>query len=511
MSNFLAFNYGSVPMAYSILQWQNLLAGFLTANGWQLAGQVDSNYSDFLPPTGESVGNSFVKEYLRIYFTATTTQFGSYQKTTANAWAQSFVLTAKTAGAVAAAVTIDGALVTGATGSAGSTAVDNLRALYYALIDSGNATILGWKFSYNGTDTITAENSAITTAKTITPNANINYIAQQDPILSGRKSGFALVDTAGGYSVTHDLVNGFIYFLQINSRSVTLATKTLVGYYGPAGGTYVDHSSIDSQNPNPTLCSPIELLVHGYANAYYAVAKPTHYWAQTGNQYLNGVAGPASYPSTNSETYTAIAAYEGRTDWQPFSGAGRIYSLTDVGIAYGSGPGAPAYYDGVNLANEMLVTSGCSSDNFTIHQVGAAVWSSGTPRQNSVRYLPSLRCPDVFRWVGAQPSELLALAPSPADVCAFATTLNMVMDATTAYTTITLTSTSGLDATGGAVDIGGEIVTFTGITGSTITGCSRAYNGTPQIRHRVGDPVTKLSWFLKIQNGALLCGSVRPT
>ena len=57
-------------------------------------------------------------------------------------------------------------------------------------------------------------------------------------------------------------------------------------------------------------------------------------------------------------------------------------------------------------------------------------------------------------------------------------------------TTLTLTSTTGLDTTG-TVHIGSEQVTYTGILGNDITGCTRGANSTTAAAHSSGVAVTQ--------------------
>jgi len=57
-------------------------------------------------------------------------------------------------------------------------------------------------------------------------------------------------------------------------------------------------------------------------------------------------------------------------------------------------------------------------------------------------------------------------------------------------TTLTLTSTTGFSATG-KVYIGGEQVTYTGISGNDITGCTRGANSTTAALHADGTTVTQ--------------------
>ena len=56
--------------------------------------------------------------------------------------------------------------------------------------------------------------------------------------------------------------------------------------------------------------------------------------------------------------------------------------------------------------------------------------------------------------------------------------------------TLTLASTTGLDSTG-TVHIGGEQVTYTGISGNDITGCTRGANSTTAATHADGVAVTQ--------------------
>tara|TARA_R110002020_G_scaffold6441_1_gene27462 strand:+ start:72 stop:1007 length:936 start_codon:yes stop_codon:yes gene_type:complete len=69
-----------------------------------------------------------------------------------------------------------------------------------------------------------------------------------------------------------------------------------------------------------------------------------------------------------------------------------------------------------------------------------------------------------------------------------ATTLNG--SHSSSVTTLTLTSTTGLD-TAGTVHIGGEQVTYTGILGNDITGCTRGANSTTAATHSSGVAVTQ--------------------
>lgn len=56
-------------------------------------------------------------------------------------------------------------------------------------------------------------------------------------------------------------------------------------------------------------------------------------------------------------------------------------------------------------------------------------------------------------------------------------------------TTITLTSTTGFPTGGGTILVNQELITFTGVSGSDITGCTRGTSGTTAAAHTSGDTV----------------------
>jgi len=70
----------------------------------------------------------------------------------------------------------------------------------------------------------------------------------------------------------------------------------------------------------------------------------------------------------------------------------------------------------------------------------------------------------------------------------FATTLNG--SHSSSVTTLTLTTTTGIDATG-TVHIGSEQVTYTGVLGNDITGCTRGANSTTAATHADDVAVTQ--------------------
>ena len=505
MSIFLAPYLDLIPLGASITTMQNTLVGNLTANGWQLLAQVDGlgGYSDLIPPATEPIGTSQFREVVRIYFpNNTTVTVGSYQVCIADAFPQSIRLTAKTAGAVQAGVTIDGVTVLGAVGSANSTANDNLQALYYALMDSADPTITGWTFTYdsNGTLICTARVPAAMVA--CSGNANVNYFAHGQSVLAGARSDWATVDSAHGYSVTTDLTNGFVYYMSVTSRSFVLATKCISGAYGPIFASYADHANALSCLPDSIYCTPIELFI-GTTQATL-LCKPTHYWGIgkiTGSTIVTQTGNTSLYPQGVSPVL----------DNHPFLGSA-IYGVTsDASSASTDGWPPTMLEQGLSVSG--VVGTGSPLDAFyRIESTGigffSKVMNGAYVTSNSVRFAPQTLLPDIAIWVGSEPIETCAISviyPPPTTL----PTLAQALDATTVYQSILLSSTAGLPVQGGFI-IGSEGFTYTGISGASVTGVTRGVNGTTQARHFVGHVVSPATWYLKVNNGAICCGPNKP-
>ena len=510
MSTYLNSYLLDIPANYLPVQVQNRWVGHLTANGWQLLGQVDGlgGYSDLIPPATETIGTSTFREVTRLYFPDNTTvKIGSYQACIADAFPQSFMLTALTAGAVAASVTIAGVTVTGAVGTSGSTARDNLRALFYALKDSADATITGWDYWYDGKDTLIATRKTKAAAVTVTANANVTYSALGAPVLAGAKSDLARNDVNYAYPVNVDLTNGFVYYMSVSSRGFSLATKLNSGITGSVFASYADHAEALAVMPSGPFCTPIELFIGRSDEASGRVyARPTHWWAI-----------PTKYGSrtiTDTGSTQGSMAFDTIGDCHPFTGAVVKGVPSDAGVTFWAG-------SGTTIAPQITFAEmggdqapGAGSSQFKVVPVSALGTVEGGFANYcfSVRFNPPTNLPDIFKWNGTEPLETSVwanLPPTPG-VVGSGLTLQQAMDATTAYTTLTLSSTAGLNAAGGSFMIGAERITYTALSGSTVTGVTRAVDGTVMARHFVGDPVSPGSWFLKINNSAVWCGPTKP-
>ena len=499
----------SIPLNQSISQMQAAIIGNLLACGWQQVATSDGAWTDVIPPVTETIGTSKFREVTRLYFTDSKITIGSYMACIADAIPQAVRLTAKTAGAVACAVTLEGATVTGAAGSSSSTANDNLRALYYALRDSADATIQGWSYVYNGSDTLVCTRKAIAAAVTCSGNANVNFFTHASPVLAGARSAYATNDAAFGYSVNVDLASGFVYYLQVFSRTIRLSTKCLTGTTGAVFASYIDHAEALAQVPGPG-CTPIELVI-GNENTGNATAtgRVTHWW---GMPMANGYRAPAfsesSYPSIASPYWI----YD--PDWHPFSGRADMMALSDVGLLYSydnGGVGQYAFSSALTLGKCGSQTGSSRYDEFRVAPLGTPGGGGDllSGYQNSHRVYPGFNLPDVFKWSGSEPNEASAWCAVPAGLASTSYTLQTAMDASSTYSSLTLNTTAGLPTTG-SVQIGLERFDYTGTSGATITGVTRSAGGTAKERHFVGDAVLPGQWFLKVNTSALACGPLQP-
>jgi len=502
----------SIPLSCTITQMQNILVGHLTDNGWQLLSQSDGNYSDLIPPSAESIGTTKFREVTRIYFPNNTNiVIGGYQACIADAYPQSIRLTALTAGAVTPSVTIDGVTVSGATGSSSSTANDNLQSLYYALRDSTNATITGWDHWYNGSDTIICTKKTITASVTCSA-ANVTYAAHAAPVQSGALSGYAAVDATFGPSVTIDLTNGFVYYMSVFSRTFTLATKCLSGTYGPIFASYIDHGYAIDVCPGEGWCTPIELAMgNSSSNKPTADVRFLHQWAIP-LYYTHTI-----IPNQSTAAKLSSPVYE----FNPWTGHGSPQKPTDCTTSY-TGYSVASYNNWETASSFGAIglewESGyILSQMFKILPVAFGGSNhnmySSSDYQRSVRWTPPMQLPDIYKWIGSEPNETSCLAnPQQAvGVNGEGITLEEALDASSDYSTLLLSTTTGLDSAG-VVIIKKEAFTYSGTSGgNTLTGVVRGANGTTKVRHFVDDQVEPGTWFMKLNGAAMCCGPTQPS
>lgn len=401
--------------------------------------------------------------------------------------------------------------ITGATGTALSTAKDNLRALYVALKNSSNPIVLGWTWWYskpapqNANDTADYIYGTCTTAERniiVTPNANcLSYICGNyaPPGIAALCSTVAHNITNGSYSdgmkITIDLISGFIIYFQINSRGFALATKTNAAYYGPLRACYGDHAKAVASlptTPHPRGLSPIELVV-GYDG-------PQGNFASYG------------WPARN---ITMCAAQYGYPHFY-YDDPNQLHGDTHSGFSVRdqfTTMANPHQYDAGYVktalsASGVFLGNTAAADDFQIHRMvmnGHSTGDTVAAGAGSSSVVPAMDLQDWYRFRGSATNEALALA---ADAVAL-TSLLSNMDDATLYTTVSLADASPL-APAGFVVVEGEVIQYTGKSGNTLTGVTRAKYGTSKQAHWIGDQVYQGLWFTIINGGALFCGYTKP-
>jgi len=351
-----------------------------------------------------------------------------------------------------------GITITGATGTAGSLSTDNLRALYVALKNSADASVNDWTFIYQKPAPQNADDSndyIHCIRKTAGPwvnfavNANVNmYNASMPtpPTIQSQSSFYT-----GNHTITIDTVNGFIYYLQINSMGFALATKTTANYYGPLHACYADHTKALAAMPSTLdsrLVTPIELLV-GWDDASSdtgAYGNPSKIWKLSASQCASFLPPIPSVLSasfcSNDHPFISTRLRDSFIDSVSCAtnGSAYTYARDYPATLYGSGIFPATTYD--YPANDFQIHK-CACAG-TSAFMGANVMVDFNPNLYSSAVVPILDIQDWYKFRGTATNEALAMV---ADTV-IGTTLNQTMDSVTAYTSLALTSTSGFATSG---------------------------------------------------------------
>lgn len=479
-----------------------------TTSGYTISGIY---YVYMMPPSDQSIGNGNTREIVLFEITTTTITIKPIRQMLVNV-PNIIGVRENTAGAVAYSLTINGVTVTGATGTAGSTAKDNLRALYTAIRQSADAnfTSYAWTFqkpspqnandSYDWIYGIRTPDSA---QPTISVNANcvLNWIMQRTSQTIQTQMTTQMTNTA----LTIDLTNGFVFYWQINKRGFAVSTKTNVGYYGPVHVCYADHAKALAAMPatlDSRILSPIELVVgfDGASSTMDSYAYPTNYWV---------------IPNTTNISWTSALNNNSQAHGDNPFGGGRLRNIfsDSYGQAYVSQfwQFMANQYEYIPLKGSSIFGgSDLTGDDFQIHRMGMSgiyYYASApdyNPTSNSPHVAPILDIQDWYKFRGATSSENLCLV---ADTVVF--TSLAPGGSTASDTTLNVNDTTNFQ-NAGYVILEQEIIQYTGKTGTTLTGCTRGKFGTAATAHWANDPVYQGLWFTVINGGALLAGYTKP-
>lgn len=464
-----------------------------------------------IPPNTESIGDSHAREAVRfeINNTGTTLTVHPVMQLLTD---QPFVVMIyeKTAGAVACAVTLNGATVTGATGGAGNTAAQNLRLLYEAIRESADANFTAYDWLYQPA---APQNANDTTAmiygvqKTPGPNVTFSVNANTNGFVTGVYAK-ACIQACNGYKIiaahqlTIDLTNGFICYWQLNARGFGLGIKTNVAYNGPIHACYADHTKAVASMPTGmgVQCTPIELVV-GIDNASTSTSSLygfSHTWGISSSKPATGFMTAPYWP--------AVASGYGGHPFSNGSWRDRFYDAAFTTDTYAGS--APQMY-----GSSVWFGADAVGNDFQVHRTQAVAPYSYTVSlghenfANATFYAPPLDIGDWYKFTGTASNEALVVV---ADNVQFST-ITSNLDATTLYTSLSVADGTKYNAGGGEVIIDDEIFTYTGVSSNTLTGVTRGVYGSAKAKHYSGDRCSQGLWFTIINGGALLAGYIKPS
>ncbi|MCI4437169.1 MAG: hypothetical protein JHC33_10230 [Ignisphaera sp.] len=481
------------------------------ASGNWLVGSAGSNFFDCIPPLGETIGNSNSREFIRWYFnnTGTTISLRAMQELLIPL-PQAISYWSATAGAATCSITIGGQ-TTSFTGTTGNTSLQNTRGLYEACKVSANSNFSNkyWVWYANQAYGGNASPGAFMSIQQIPA---MNETITGSAITAGQKTlsvwSVPLVQGcqfSGAPSITLDVYNGFVYYLSVSRRGITLAGKTYTTYYTPIHCVYMDNTTANTQVPVADLaayglpCTPIELFVGtdtGVVNCD-TQAYATHCWAITFNSSSQSFSyGVDVYNSNNN--ITSIFSHH--------LIAAQMQDLTLSNIAGMSGGNTT-----LELAGEGYYAGGDSGNAFQIHRVGAAGASQpGTDTWvclNTNYGYPYVRragpyCVnlDWFKFTGTSPANEQILVSSSID---YTTTVSITGIKTDS--SIAVSNTSGFPYSGWII-LEGEIIQYSSSTSTSFDGCTRGMYNTMAVAPIVGTTIYIGAWFIFISLGLIHTG-----
>lgn len=504
MSTYLGSASYLVELGSSIADAYATIKAELTSRGYQFFGEeTGATYSGyFIPPVTEEIGNSYMREVCKMTVSGTQILFQPANQSLVM-MPQVCRLWEKTAGNVQAGVTIGGVLVQQdpATMNAANTAAQNLRHLYTALRESVDPAVtqFSYEFLYPARQNAEEANCYIIAQQKV-PAADVTWVPNANTngdILANSKSARIQNEYAlqAGHSLSIDLVSGFVYYMQICSRGIAIATKTNTAFYGPIHIVWSNRTPALANMPqgsDPRWVTPIELFV-GYDDA----ANETDSHAHAAKAW--GL--PVGFNSgANGSSYNG---------GHPISRHGIRHKMMDLG-------GSTGYYLDFNLdllGSAMFSGTDKVGNDFQAHRVSAAGFKSSTNvifTTSAASYveatIPPCITDDWYKFTGTATDESLLLV---ADTV-IKTSLVSNIPAGSNPATIEVADASAMKPSGNFV-VGNEAFEYTGKSGNVLTGVTRSKYGTTAVSHFSGDSVAQGMWFVKINGGLLFFGYNRPS
>ena len=499
--------YGATAQTY----WRMNVSASNGANTyiteWTLEDQngnwlTNTTFLDMIPPTTEFIGNSVARDVLRIIVNSNSINMLSVAELF-TPLPQMYLFDTPIGGAVTLSVHI--ANTVSYVGTAGNTAEQNARGLYEALKNTSDSDFALWNWTWLTSLQGTAGGGYIQ-ATQITPATNVAMTSTNiTSHLRGSYSNAPMVQgsqLAPQNGVTIDLINGFVFYLQVCSRGIALAIKTNSSYVTPVHACYGDNPSALAQIPTADIpgipCTPIDLFVgtDQATDQTGAMGYTSHWWGvvnawsgSTGNWGMQGV---------DNSTYNSSSI------WSHHQVPGQIQD-------FGSSSYATSGIETVNMSmdGEGLFNGGDSGLIYSVHRMSC----NPTIQYPAVSYPyypaygrltgPAYANLDWYKFVGSLSDEQLIFSPST-DYTTTITLQGLPTD-----TTINVTDAIGFPTTG-FIFIDGEIIQYTGITPTAFTGCTRGMYLTTGQGLFPGTTVFIGGWFVKIQNGLLFAGYQLP-
>ena len=504
---------GAAGHKYWRLSLTNGNGGNVYIHDWSLEDSSKNrvgtaNYFDIIPPNTETIGDSNGYEVVRWVFSQTSIQLQSYQMSLVDQ-PQVLCFYNGTAGAVTYSVTL-GSTTVSYVGTAGNTAAQNLRGLYEAIRANVSSDFTAWTWTYDrptpqnsddANDYIYGWANATTNTNVAFSKAGANGISLGTMWKAGVRPGNNPRGDATNLAITLDLINGWIYYLQVCSRGFVIASKTNSAFYGPIGAHYATNSKAVAGKPSSAFpfmrLRPIELVL-GYCN---------NNTTEDGNAYLchtygmapsSGGPGDLNAPSGNvGDVFGGYAVRDRYIDAQGGSSS-RIWVYTAFYTASGSN-----FFQGDTT----------TGNDFQVHRLSpiapvfanAGVATAGLSGNTDFRALsPILEIQDWYKYRGTATDEALALVADTVAVTSIGANV------ASGDASIQVASTSGFQSAGFVV-LENEIVQYTSVDATHFLGCTRGKYGTTATAHFSGDAVSQGLWMVKINGGALFAGYQKPS
>lgn len=300
-------------------------------------------------------------------------------------------------------------------------------------------------------------------------------------------------------SVSVDYGTGFIYFLSIHERTISLSAKTTQNHSPIICATFVDNTLAKANTP--PFCTPVELIL--------TFGRPTGWRNSYGDRGYSVSHGYGYFTYKYSNDYPPLSLYNGRgivpIKGRPFQDIVQAQNNQDQSIL-------PAYIHWFGLSvingNEggdyLLDITKFNPVINPLFQGGIREASSAYTMRWGSMSLPSYILDDVYYFSANGTDESLHLTQDE--------TINtkLTAEASASDLEIQVGSTEGFPPRG-TITIDSEIIEYTSKTDTSFTGLTRGMYGTTPSSHISTANIYVLLWFTKVGQQVLLAGYTRPT